>query len=43
MAPKSSLRIEPKASVQASLLGARASEIADELTAKLALRLGSIR
>lgn len=43
MAPKSSLRIEPNASVQASVLGARASEIADELTAKLALRLGSIR
>ncbi|MDC8974669.1 toll/interleukin-1 receptor domain-containing protein [Mycobacterium marinum] len=43
MAPKSSLRIEPNASVQASLLGARASEIGDELTAKLALRLGSIR
>jgi TIR domain len=43
MAPKSSLRIEPNDSVPASALGAQASEIADELTAKLALRLGSIR
>lgn len=43
MAPKSSLRIEPNDSVPASVFAARASEIADELTARLALRLGSIR
>ncbi|MCT7658037.1 toll/interleukin-1 receptor domain-containing protein [Mycobacterium deserti] len=43
MASSSSLRIEPNDSVPASTLGARASEIASELTAKLALRLGSIR
>ncbi|MDT5151182.1 MAG: hypothetical protein QOI01_2915 [Mycobacterium sp.] len=43
MAPSSSLRIEPKHAVAASALGAQAAEIADELTAQLALRLGSIR
>lgn len=43
MAPKSSLRIEPNDSVPASALASQASEIADELTAKLVLRLGSIR
>jgi TIR domain len=43
MAPKSSLRIEPNDSVPASALEAQAAEIADELTAKLALRLASIR
>jgi hypothetical protein len=43
MAPKSSVRIEPNDSVPASALGAQAAEIADELTAKLALRLASIR
>jgi len=43
MASTSSLRIEPNDSVPASALGAQASEIADELTAKLALRLGSLR
>lgn len=43
MAPKSSLRIEPNDSVPAAALRAQASEIADELTAKLALRLGRIR
>jgi hypothetical protein len=43
MAPSSFLRIDPNETVPASALGAQAAEIADELTAKLALRLGSIR
>ena len=43
MAPSSSLRMEPKDSVPASALGAQATQIADELTARLALRLSSIR
>lgn len=43
MAPSSSLRIEPNETVPASALSANAVVIADELTAKLALRLGSIR
>ncbi len=43
MAPRSSLRIDPKEAVPASALGAQAAEIADELMAQLALRLGSIR
>ena len=43
MAPRSSLRVDPKEAVPASALGAQAAEIADELTAQLALRLGSIR
>jgi hypothetical protein len=43
MAPKSSLRIEPRDSVSAFTLETQASEIADEMTAKLALRLASIR
>ncbi|GFG65510.1 hypothetical protein MKUB_30000 [Mycobacterium kubicae] len=43
MAPKSALRIEPTDSVPVSALGARAAEIAHELTARLVLRLAAIR
>ncbi|WP_197497332.1 toll/interleukin-1 receptor domain-containing protein [Mycobacterium sp. 852013-51886_SCH5428379] len=43
MTQSSSLRIDPREAVPALALGAQAAEIADELTAKLALRLGSIR
>lgn len=43
MAPSTSLRVEPNETVQASALGAEAVVIADELTAKLALKIGSIR
>ncbi|OBI65132.1 hypothetical protein A5667_27480 [Mycolicibacterium fortuitum] len=43
MAPRSSLRIDPNETVPASALGTQAAEIAEELTAKLALRLATLR
>jgi hypothetical protein len=43
MAPNSSLRIQPTNTVEASALTTHADQIAEELTAQLALRLQSLR
>lgn len=43
MTPRSSLRIDPKESVSVSALNDQAAEVAEELVARLALRLASIR
>ena len=43
MSPNSSLRIEPKNAVEVSSLTTHADQIAEELTAQLALRLQSLR